>query len=139
MAQQLTNLTSIHEDAGSIPGLLSGLRIQHCHVLWCRLQMGLGSRVAVAVAEASSYTSSSTPSLGTSTWHKCSPPPKKKRKEKEKECRIIQFKVGMKMNIYIHYERKSQMTTNFETLKKYHEYSENQHNSFTNQLRETSL
>ena len=31
-----TNLTSIHEDAGSIPGL-SGLRIQCCRELWCRL------------------------------------------------------------------------------------------------------
>ena len=30
--------------------LLSGLRIQHCRELWCRLQMWLGSRVAVALA-----------------------------------------------------------------------------------------
>ena len=29
--------------------LLSGLRTQHCHKLWCRLQMPLGSGVAVAV------------------------------------------------------------------------------------------
>ena len=29
--------------------LLSGLRIQRCHELWCRLQMWLGSHVAVAV------------------------------------------------------------------------------------------
>ena len=28
---------------------LSGLRIQCCHRLWCRSQMGLGSGVAVAV------------------------------------------------------------------------------------------
>ena len=28
---------------------LSGLRIHHCHELWCSLQMRLGSRVAVAV------------------------------------------------------------------------------------------
>ena len=28
---------------------LSGLRIWHCHELWCRLQTWLGSRVAVAV------------------------------------------------------------------------------------------
>ena len=37
-----TNVTSIHEDAGSIPGLthlLSELRIQCCHELWWRLQM----------------------------------------------------------------------------------------------------
>ena len=30
--------------------LLSGLRIQHCHELWCRSQMQLRSGVAVAVA-----------------------------------------------------------------------------------------
>ena len=29
------NLTSIHEDTGSIPGLLSELRIWCCHELWC--------------------------------------------------------------------------------------------------------
>ena len=31
-------------------GLLSGLRIWHCHELWCRSQMRLGSGVAVASA-----------------------------------------------------------------------------------------
>ena len=49
VAQQITNPTSIHEDAGSIPGLLSGLRIPHCCELWCRSQMLLSSGLAVAV------------------------------------------------------------------------------------------
>ena len=31
------------------PALLIGLRIQHCHELWCRLQTQLGSHVAVSV------------------------------------------------------------------------------------------
>ena len=46
--------------------LLSGLRIWHCHELWCRSQTLLGSHVAVAVALADSCRSDSTPSLGTS-------------------------------------------------------------------------
>ena len=40
----------IHEDVGSIPGLLSGLRIRSCHELWCRSQMQFRSGIAVAVA-----------------------------------------------------------------------------------------
>ena len=37
--------------------LLSGLSIQCCHELWCRLQMWLGSLVAMAVMQAGSYSS----------------------------------------------------------------------------------
>ena len=44
------NLTSVHKDAGSTPDLLSGLEIRHCHELWYRLQMQLGSCIVVAVA-----------------------------------------------------------------------------------------
>ena len=49
VAQWLTNLTSNHEVSGSIPDLLSGLRIWHCRELWCGSQTWLGSHVAVAV------------------------------------------------------------------------------------------
>ena len=45
------NLTSIHEDAGSIPGL-TGLRIQCCSELPCSLLMRLGFCIDVAVAVA---------------------------------------------------------------------------------------
>ena len=72
----ITNLTSIHEDVCSIPGLAwwpCQLRIWHCCEIWCRLQMQLGSWVAVAVVHASCYSSDLTPSLGTSIGHKCSP------------------------------------------------------------------
>ena len=47
----VTNVTSIHKNAGSIPGpALSGLRTWCCKKLWYRSQMWLGSRVAMAVA-----------------------------------------------------------------------------------------
>ena len=63
--------------------LLSGLRIRHCHELWCRLQMRLGSRAAVALAEAGSYSSDWTPSLGTSMCHGSGP--RKWQKDKKKK------------------------------------------------------
>ena len=47
VAQWLTNPTSNHEVAGSVPSL-SGLRIRCCWELWCRSQVWLGSHVAVA-------------------------------------------------------------------------------------------
>ena len=62
-----TNLTSIHEDTGSIPGLAQ--------------RAGLGSGIAVAVAEASSYRSNLVPSLETSICCRCNP---KKQKTKTK-------------------------------------------------------
>ena len=52
---------------------LSGLRIWHCHELWYGSQTRLRSGVAVAVVQASSYSSDSTPKLGTSICPKCGP------------------------------------------------------------------
>ena len=58
---------------------LSGFRIQRCCELWYRSQTRLRSRIAVAVTQASSYSSSSTPSLGTFMSHRCRPKKPKKK------------------------------------------------------------
>ena len=60
---------------------LNGLGIWHCRELWHRLQTWLRSGVAVAVAQASGYSSDSTPSLGTSISQGHGPKKKKKTKE----------------------------------------------------------
>ena len=82
MAQWLTNLTRNHEVVGSVSlVLLSGLRIWRCRELWS--QTWLGSHVAVAVVQAS-YSSDSTPSLGTSICRRCGPRKKKDKKQTNK-------------------------------------------------------
>ena len=78
-----TNLTSIHEVAGSI---LSELRIQCCPELWCRSQAWLRSQVAVAVGQARSCSSDSTPSLWTSICHRCGPKKREKKKKSLHPC-----------------------------------------------------
>ena len=75
-------LSSIHEDPGSTLALLSQLRILHCHELWYSSQRWLRSCVAVAVTQASSYSSDSTPSLGSSICHEYSPKKTKPKKQK---------------------------------------------------------
>ena len=65
--------------------LLSGLRIRRCRELWYGLQTWLGSRVAVALAKASSCSSDLTPSLGTSICCGCGPRKDRKRKEKKRD------------------------------------------------------
>ena len=51
--------------------MLSGSGTRHCHELWYKSQTQLGSHIAVA--QASSHSSDSTPSLGTSIYCGCSP------------------------------------------------------------------
>ena len=66
--------------------LFSGLRIRHCRELRCRSQTRLGSGVDVAVAQASSYSSNQTSSLGTSICCRCGT---KKRQKKDQKIYIF--------------------------------------------------
>ena len=86
----VTNQTSNCEDMGSIPSLISGLRIWHCHELWCRSQMWLRSGIAVALAvvQADSCSSDLNPSLGTSISCGCGPKKKKTKKQKNQLFKV---------------------------------------------------
>ena len=78
--QSRTRLVSMRTWVRSMVSF-SGLRILHCHELQCRLQKRLRSYVAVAVVQGGSYSSDSTPSLGTSICsYVCGPKKTKKRK-----------------------------------------------------------
>ena len=64
-----TNPTTIHEDVGSTPGLLQWVGDVACREVWCRLQTWFRSCLPVAVVQAGSCSSDSTPRLGTSICH----------------------------------------------------------------------
>ena len=78
-----TQLVSMRAKVQSLASL-SGL-IWCCHELWCRSQTQL--RPCVAVAQAGSWSSNLTPSLGASICLKCSLKKAKKKKKKKKKKR----------------------------------------------------
>ena len=85
VAQQLTNLTSFHEDAGLIPGL------SHCCELWCRSQTWLRSWVAVAVA-------SSWVPIRTPAWEPPHDVGVALRRPKKKKFAVMEFLVAELVN-----------------------------------------
>ena len=66
---------------------ISGLGIWHCCELWCRSQMQVKSGIAVAVMQASGYSSDYTPSLGTSICLGGGPRKDKKNPPANNKCR----------------------------------------------------
>ena len=65
---------------------LSGSVIQCCCELWYRLQARLRFPRCCGCGKASSYSSNSTPSLGTSICHKCGLKKKKRRRRRRVKC-----------------------------------------------------
>ena len=86
---------------------LSEFRIRCCQELWCRSKMRLSSDVVMAMVQACSCSSNSTPSLGTSICRGCSPKKTKKKKKmwywcKEKQIDWQPRIKGLETNIEIH-------------------------------------
>ena len=75
--------------------LLSGLKIQRCLELWCRSKTRLGSGIAVALAQAGSYSSDWTSSLGTS---KCL---KRQKMNKQKNSKKVDQSLSVCLSVYL--------------------------------------
>ena len=74
---------------------LNGLRIWHYYKLQHRMQMWLGSGIAVAVAQAGSCISNSVPRLGTSICCRCGPKKEKKKKEFDLKLDLTSIQINL--------------------------------------------
>ena len=73
---------------------LSGLRIWHCHEQWCRLQICLGSHVAVALVQAGGYSSDQTPQPQIPSLHMPRVRPQRRQKDKKKKKKKKNWTAG---------------------------------------------
>ena len=86
---------------------LSGLRIWHCHELWCRSQTRFTSGIVVVVVQAGSCSLDWTTSLGTSICRRSGPRngiKTKKRKKKVDKCMADYYHFllfGVYLNVFI--------------------------------------
>ena len=97
---------------------LSGLEIQHCRELCCRLQTPLRAPVAVAVvaAMAGSYSSDLTPHLGTSVCCRCGPKKGKKNPQKPKTPKTKQKNLRVQVGNFDYLPRSRRIRGNQFTL-----------------------
>ena len=92
--QWVTNSTSILRIWVQSLASLGGLRIQHCCQLWYRSQAWL--RSGMAVTQAGSCSSDSSPSLGTSMCCKCGPEKQNKTKQTNQKTQYA-VKINIQM------------------------------------------
>ena len=91
MAQQLMTQLAPNGTRVQSLALLNGFRIWCCRELLWRLHMRLGSSIAVAVAQASTFSSNSTPSLGTFICHGHGPKKTKKKNSTKNHSVLCYF------------------------------------------------
>ena len=109
MAQWLTNPTRNHEVVGSIPALAQWVRIWHCRELWCRLQTRLGSHVAVALAQASGYSSDLTPSLRTSICRGSGPRNSNNNNKNKRQKKKLTQSISSLFSVFLKFKAQSLM------------------------------